>query len=274
MSSKEVTYRSGPRGGLNLSEVLAFRELFTTLAKRDLLGTYHSSVLGIAWRFLPPIFALCGYTIIFGLFGKISMPTSHPYAVALLCGLFPWLIFSSTVLAVSNSIIANSALIKKVYFPRLIAPLVSLADKLIDIFVGLVILIGLFYFTGIPIAPNLLPTLAYALWALLLGLAVGLWLSWICVLLRDLAHALPMLLQVLFYLSPVVYPTQSVPYPFRSYYELNPLVALIDGMRWSILGAGNWPIVPSLVAGVLTIVLLVGGLFFFRRAERILIDVL
>jgi lipopolysaccharide transport system permease protein len=202
------------------------------------------------------------------------MPTDHPYALVLFCGLFPWLIFSSTLLGVSNSILTNASLIKKVYFPRLIAPLVSLSDKAIDIGVGLVILTVLLLVSGVPIGPQLIYAFVYVAWAVLLGLAIGLWLAWISVLARDIGHALPMMLQVLFYLSPVVYPTQAVPEPYRSFFALNPVVSIIDGMRWSVLGAGSPPGLYAVLALAITALLLVGGLAFFRRAEAVLIDIL
>lgn len=262
------------RDFLGLSELWSHLDLVRMLVKRELLGTYSNTMLGIVWRLTTPLTTLAGYSLVFGLFGQVKFATSAPYPVVLFCGLLPWLIFSTTLVSLSNSIFQNSALITKIYFPRLIPLIVSLIDKLVDMAVGLCILVALLVATGLPIGMGMLETVVYLVWALVLAFAAGLWLSWITVLFRDIRHALPMALQFVFYLSPVVYPISAVPEKYQWVFQINPVVSIINGMRWSILGLGSPPNGWTVYALIVTFLLLIGGLIFFRRAERVLVDIL
>jgi len=266
----------GTRSGfdLGLAELVEHRHLIATLAKRDLRGLYQQSMLGLFWRIFPTLFAMGGYSLIFGLFGQVKLGGDLPYFLVLYCGLMPWMIFSTTLSAVVHSVVANAALIKKAYFPRLIAPLVSLADKLIDVIVGFTVLVIMLLIVKVPLGPGLLLALAYIVWGIVLAFSIGLWLAWLHVLLRDVGHGIPVAMQALFYLSPIVYPSSAVPAAFRTVYKLNPIVALVDGVRWQALGVGQPPGWETLWAVGLTVILLVGGLWFFRRVEGVLMDVL
>lgn len=275
-SDDTVVYKASETSLLDfgLGDVYAFRNMLLTLVRREWQGLYQQSFLGLFWRFLPPLFAMGGYSIVFGLFGRVSLGGDYPYFLVLYCGLMPWMIFSSTLGAVINSVVNNAALIKKVYFPRLIVPLISVVDKFLDIVVGMMLLVILLVYVHVPLGWNLLLAAAYAFWALTLAFAVGLWLAWINGLFRDISHGIPVVLQVLFYMSPIVYPTHSVPESFRWIYQANPIVPLIDGVRWGVLNMGDPPGSETVVALAVTAVLLVGGLWFFRRVETVLFDVL
>jgi lipopolysaccharide transport system permease protein len=266
--------RERSRFDLGLKELVDHRQLVASLTKRDLAGLYQQSLLGLFWRFFPTLFALGGYSLIFGLFGHVDLGGGQPYFVVLYCGLMPWMIFSSALTATIHSIAGNSALIKKAYFPRLVAPLVSVIDKIVDVVIGFAVLIILLVGLRVPLGPGLLLALLYTVWAVVLGFSIGLWLTWLQVLLRDVGHGVPVFLQLMFYLSPIVYPTSSVPAAYRIIFRLNPIVPVIDGMRWAVLGTGNPPGLGTWAALGFTGFLLIGGLWFFRRAESVLVDVL
>ncbi|HEY1259692.1 MAG TPA: ABC transporter permease [Stellaceae bacterium] len=262
------------RWDLGLKEVFAYRELLMQLLRRDMMGMLHQSALGFLWRIIAPVFMIGGYTFIFAVLGKLPKVEGNPYFLTLYAAVLPYNLLIGTLFDTVNSISANSAIIKKIYFPRLIFPIVAVINKVVDFLIGIIVLVLMLLAMGRAPSALMVAVLPFALWALIAGLAAGLWLAYLNVLYRDISIGLPIVTQILFYLSPVVYPSQFVPEPFRTLMQINPLVGIIDGSRWAMLGT-TWVLGPaSLVSLMLTLLLLVGGFIFFRRTERVLADVL
>jgi lipopolysaccharide transport system permease protein len=257
---------------LALGDLWAYRELVFFLVWRDLKVRYKQTVLGIAWAVLQPLVTVIIFTTLFSRLA--GLPSEGvPYPVFTLAALLPWQLFAAAVTGSSNSLVGSSNLLTKVYFPRLIIPIAAVVSTLADFVISLVLLAGLMaWYHIVPTAGILLLPL-FVLQALALALAIGLWTSALNVQYRDVQYALPFALQVLLFASPVAYSATLVPAgTWRVVYGLNPLVGVIQGFRWALLGAAP----PGLLAEVsvlVTLVVLVGGLFFFKRMEDRFADV-
>lgn len=274
-SSSVVTVIEPPRGWLqlNLREVWRYRDLLSLLVWRDLSARYRQSVVGYGWAFIKPIVTVLIFTLVFG--GLAELPSDDvPYPLFTLAALIPWLYFSTALTGVSTSVTSGGHLLTKVYFPRLILPLSSLGAGLVDLVFQLVLCFGLMLWFGTtPRWPLLLLPLFVVL-TIAAALAFGLWLTALNVRYRDVGHAVPFLLQTWMWLSPVVYSSALVPEKWRWVYGINPLVGIIEGFRWCLLGTRP----PDPVALALSVggmgVLLIGGLAFFRRQEAAFADVI
>lgn len=258
---------------LNLRELWHYRDLLYILAQRDVKLRYKQTVLGVAWVVLQPLVASLIFAVIFGLFADLPSD-GVPYLLFVFAGMLPWNYFSGALQRAGNSLIGDARLISKVYFPRLIIPLASTFAVLIDFAVSLVVffVLALFYRSGLSWQIVALP---YFLLITTLGaVGVSLWLSALNVQYRDFMYALPFLIQVWMFASPVVYSSSLIPEPWRRLYALNPAVGYIEGFRWSLLGQAtlDWWMVVS--ATVISLLAFVGGAFFFRRVERTFADVI
>jgi lipopolysaccharide transport system permease protein len=257
-----------------LRDIWRFRELFYVLAWRDVSVRYKQTVVGIAWAVVRPALSTVVLTIVFGKLGKLPSGGT-PYAVLVLTGMLPWQLFSSALTESSGSLLSNSNLITKVYFPRLIIPGSSLITSLVDFSISLVILAALMI--GYRVVPGwqivFLPL--FVLMALLAAAAMGTWISALNVKYRDFAYVVPFLTQLGLYISPVGFSSSLVPSKWRLLYSLNPMVGVIDGFRWSILG-GSVPIQwPGFLISLSIVVLgVVAGFAYFRRTERSFADVI
>ena len=256
---------------IHIRDLWAYRELGYFLVWRDLKVRYRQTALGIAWAVLQPTVTVLIFTIIFSRLARLPSE-GVPYPVFALAALLPWQLFSTAVTASSNSLVGNANLLTKVYFPRLIVPIgavFSLADFLIS---SLLLAMLMTWYHIVPGAGVVLLPL-FILQALLLALGIGLWASALNVRYRDVQYAMPFAMQILLFLSPVAYSAALVPTGrWQVFYALNPLVGTIQAFRWALLGADPpWPfIVPS---GIVTVVLLIGGLMFFARMENSFADV-
>jgi len=250
-----------------------YRELAGFLAWRDIKVRYKQAVLGIAWAVLQPAVQTVLLTFVFGKLAK--MPDGGiPYALLVLCGLLPWQLFTAAFNGAGNSLVGNSHLISKVYFPRLIVPVSALAVALVDFGVMLVLalpIIALFgYFPGWPLL--LLP--AFILLALVIALGAGLWITALTVKFRDFRFITPFILQIGLFVTPVGYRADFLP-NWRDLLALNPLAGVVDGVRWSLLGGRTAIYLPGLALSVVVAAMLLGtGLWFFRRTERQFADVI
>jgi lipopolysaccharide transport system permease protein len=258
---------------LNLAEIWHFRDLLFSLAGRDLRLRYKQTALGVVWVVLQPLMAAGIFSFVFG---KVAqMPSDGlPYFLFSYAGLLGWNLFSSTVTKVSGSLVGNAHLISKVFFPRLVLPLSSVPSVLIDFAVAVAMMAVLMGMYGV--APGLELALFPALIGLLLLLAtgIGLCLASLMVSYRDVAYVLPVALQILLYASPIAYSVAAVPQHLRVWFDLNPLAAILEAMRWSIFGRGamDWTML-GYSAAVSVAVMLV-GLFSFKRMERKFADVI
>lgn len=252
-----------------------YRELFLILAWRDVAVRYKQTVIGALWAFLRPFMTMVVFTVVFGSLAKLPTEGTTPYAVMVFAGLLPWTLFSSVLSEASNSVISNSNLISKVYFPRMIVPLGTVVVALIDFMVSLVILAGLMLWYGIAPGWQILLLPLFVLMALLAAIGPALWAASLIVHYRDFRFLIPFGIQIGLYVSPVGFSSKVVPEQFLLPYSLNPLVGVIDGFRWCILG-GESPIYwPGFVASLAIIAaLLAWGIRAFRRSERAFADML
>jgi lipopolysaccharide transport system permease protein len=246
-----------------------YRELFFILAWRDVTVRYKQTVAGVAWAFIRPFATMVVFTVVFGQLAKLPTGGHVPYAIMVFAGLLPWTLFASVLADASNSVIANSNLISKVYFPRLIVPVSTVVVALVDFLVSLVILAGLMVWFGVVPGWQILLLPLFVAIAILASIGPSLWASAIIVKYRDFRFVVPFLLQFGLYVSPVGFSSTVVSERWRLLYSINPLVGIIDGFRWCIAGGGSPIYLPGfLLSLAITAVLLWWGVTKFRRTER------
>mgnify|MGYP001030038386 CR=1 FL=1 len=269
-----ITYLKPSKGWLSIDfkELWRYRELIFFLTWRDIKVRYKQAVLGVAWAILQPLLTMVIFTVIFG--NLLNTPSQGlPYPLFSLTALLPWQLFASALQRSSISLVGNANLLTKIYFPRLAIPLASVLAALVDFAVYFVVLLGVMIYYQYWPGWNILWLPLLVLLALLTALAVGLWLSALNVQYRDVQHMVPFIIQAWMYASPIVYPIETIPEGiWRSLYSLNPMVGVIQGFRWGLLG-GDPPDVTMLISGVVVIILLVSGLYYFRRMEKTFADV-
>lgn len=257
---------------VNFSEIWEYRELVFFLVWRDVKVRYKRAVLGVAWAVVQPLVTMIIFTVVFGRLA--GLPSEGiPYPLFTLAALLPWQLFAGAVTGASNSLVGNSALLSKVYFPRLIVPLASVAATLVDFCVSLGLLFGLMAWYRYLPPPAIVALPVFAVMALTTAFAIGLWTSALTVKYRDVQYLLPFALQVLLFASPVAYSAEIVPDgPLKVAYALNPLVGIIQGFRWSLLGTEPAGAMMA-VSFVGVLLVLAGGMFVFRRMEASFADV-
>ena len=251
------------------SDLWRYRELLLILAWRDVSVRYKQTVVGIAWAFIRPFLTTVVFTVVFGHIAKMSDNDTVPYAIIVIGGLLPWTLFSSILGDASGSVVANSNLISKVYFPRLIVPLATVLVVIIDFGVSLSILAGLMIWYGIVPGWQILMLPVFLLLALLASLGPAIWAAAVIVKYRDFRFVIPFVLQFGLYVSPVGFPSSIVPERWRLLYHLNPMVGIIDGFRWSIVGGDSPIYLPGFFLSLVVIAFFLWwGIWTFRRIER------
>jgi lipopolysaccharide transport system permease protein len=262
----------GRWSAVGVRDLWRFRELLYFLTWRDVKVRYKQTLLGAAWALLQPFMTMVVFTFVFNHFGKIKADV--PYPLFALSGLALWFYFSNAVNLTSGSLVANSALITKVYFPRLAVAISPLFSGLVDLGLALLVVGGTMAYYGFtpPLQILLLP--AFVGLALLTALGIGLFLSALNVRYRDVRYAVPFMMQIWLYLSPIAYPSSLVGHGLRrTIYNLNPMTGVVDGFRWSLLGSGRLRPGEVAVSALAALVLLAGGLVYFSRTERTFADV-
>jgi len=275
-ATTEFTLRIEPTRGffkLDLAAVWEYRELLYFLVWRDVKVRYKQTIIGAAWAILQPLMTMMIFTVIFGNFAKIPSD-GLPYSIFAYTALMPWNYFSQAISRGGISLVGEANLIVKVYFPRLIIPIASVVAPLTDFFMSFLVLIVMIAWFGIVPGWNVLYLPVFLLLALMTGLAVVLWLSPLNVRYRDVSHTIPFLIQFWLYASPVAYPVSLVPEKWRLLYSLNPMVGVIEGFRWTLLGTEAPAFDVIAVSAVMVVVLLLGGIVFFKRMERTFADVI
>ncbi len=257
---------------INLGDLWRYRELLFMLAQRDIKLRYKQTALGLIWVILQPLVASVIFAVVFGRLARLESD-GMPYLLFAFTGLVGWNYFSDSVNRGGNSLVGQANLITKVYFPRLLIPLSSTVAVLVDLGVSLVALTLLMVIYRVLPTWQLLTLPFFLLLILLLAAGVSFWLSALGVYYRDFVFAMPFVIQVWMYASPVVFATSIIPVPWRPLFALNPMVGALEGLRWAILGTNTltWEIVA--VSVVTTLLLFFSGLFFFRRVERTFADV-
>jgi lipopolysaccharide transport system permease protein len=259
------------RGLVDWSEFWAYRELVYFLTWRDVKVRYKQTALGAAWAVLQPLLTMVVFSIFFGRLAGVPSG-GVPYSVFAFAALVPWTYFANAVTQASNSLVQQEEMLTKVYFPRVIVPMAAVLAGLVDVTIAFTVLVGMMLVYGIvPTAAVLfLPLLV--VFAAVTAFAVGLWLSALNVRYRDVRYTLPFIVQVWLFASPVAYPTSLVPEAWRPIYALNPMVGVIDGFRWALLGDVPAPGPGFWVSVFVVVALLGGGLAYFRRMERSFAD--
>lgn len=257
---------------LQLKELWAYRELLYFLIWRDVKVRYKQTVLGVAWAIIQPVFTMVVFSLFFGRLAK--MPSDGiPYPLFSYAALVPWTFFAQGLTLASNSLVGSANLIKKVYFPRLSIPIAAVTSGLIDFSIAFIVLLGMMPYYGIVPTINVIWLPFLLLLTLMTSLGVSLWLSALNVQFRDVRYILPFLTQLWLFATPIAYPSSLLSEPWRTLYSLNPMVGVVEGFRWALLGAKTAP-GPMLIGSTLAaLALLVGGAFYFRRLEKTFADV-
>lgn len=256
---------------LNLPDLWAYRELLYFLTWRDVKVRYKQTVLGAAWAIIQPLFAMLIFTLFFGRLAGVPSD-GIPYPLFAYAGLLPWMFFSSAVTNSGNSLVGSSNLITKVYFPRMVIPGAAVSASLVDFGIAFVILIFLMAYYGVAVTAGLLMLPALVALTMLLALGVGMWMSALNVKYRDVRHALPFLIQLWMFATPIVYPSSIVPERWRWALAFNPLAGIIEGYRASLFGLEiDWQMLG--ISTAVTLAVLVASAYMFRRMEKSFADV-
>jgi lipopolysaccharide transport system permease protein len=271
--AQEVIIESGGAERHYWREVWRYRELLRVLAWRDVSVRYKQTVIGAAWAIIRPFLTMVVFTVIFGKLANLPSEGTAPYAIMVFAGMLPWTFFSSALADSSNSIVGSANLISKVYFPRLIVPMATIGVGLVDFAINFVMLATLMiWYRFVPGWQIMLLPLFIAL-ALAVGLGPGLWFTALNVKYRDIRYIIPFLVQFGLYVSPVGYSSSIVPERWRLLYSLNPVVGVIDGFRWCILGGESQIYLPGFLLSIcLAAVLLWWGVRQFRKLENSFAD--
>lgn len=265
-----------PRTGwfdIDFAGVWKYRELLVFLVLRDVKVRYKQAALGAGWAIVQPVLAVLIFTLIFGTFARIPSD-GLPYPLFAFAAVMPWTYFAEAMRRASLGIVGDGALVSKIYFPRLIIPLANVLTPLADFVVTFCVFLVVMLWYGIYPGPHLLLVPVLLLISMTLSLAVGLWLGPINVRFRDVSHTLPFVIQIWMFATPIVYPLSMVPERFQALYALNPMVGVIEGFRWALLGRGTPDFEAMAVSGAVIVALLVGGLIFFRRSEPRFADII
>ena len=258
---------------LNLGELWRYRDLLMLLIWRDIAARYRQSVVGYGWALIKPVLSIVIFTFVFGQVAGLPSDGA-PYPIFSLTALLPWMFFSGALAGITGSVVGSGSLLSKVYFPRLILPVVSVTAGLAELAIQGVILGG--FMIWYRFAPGWQITLipVFLLMTIVTALAFGLWLTALNVKFRDIGMALPFVLQAWMWMCPIVYSSRMVPEKWRGWYGLNPMVGVIEGFRWSILGGAppDWEMM--LISFTVVAALFVGGLYYFRKVEMTFADII
>lgn len=257
---------------LQLRELWEYRELLYFLTWRDIKVRYKQTVLGAAWAVIQPFFMMVVFSLFFGLLARVPSD-GIPYPIFVYSALLPWQLFAHALAETSNSLVANERLITKVYFPRLVVPISAVLAGLVDFAIAFLILLVMMGYYGIYPRLAILTLPLFILLAVMTALGVGLWLSALNVQYRDVRYTLTFLTQFWLFATPVAYPSSLVPEPWRALYGLNPMAGVVEGFRWALLGRTEAPGILLAVSGPMVLLLLISGLYYFRRMEDTFADV-
>ena len=264
-----------PRSGwqlIDFKELKEYRDLFYFLVWRDIKVLYAQTVLGFFWAILQPVFQILVFTVIFGKVAKISTE-GIPYVLFSTVAIIPWTYMSQVMTTSSQSLVAGQGMLGKVYFPRLLFPLTSVLAKLVDFGISMLIVLGVIFYYRIVPTWNLLLFPVFVLTMICVSGGVGIWLSAMAIRFRDVKHAMTFAIRMLVYSAPIVYSASSIPEKYRIIYSLNPIVAVIEGFRACLLGTPiPWIYIwPGMITAA---ILFISAVFYFKRMERVFVDVI
>jgi lipopolysaccharide transport system permease protein len=257
---------------LHLGDLWNYRELLYFLVWRDIKVRYKQTALGAAWAIIQPFFTMLVFTIFFGRLANIQSD-GVPYALFSFVALVPWTFFANGLSQSADSLVGSANLIKKVYFPRLVVPLAAVLSGAVDFALAFLVLVGMIFYFGIVPTLNALWLLPLLVLALITALGMGLWLSALNVEFRDVRYVVPFLIQIWLFATPIAYPSSLLPEPWRTLYGINPMVGVVEGFRWALVGTNTAPGPMILVSSLAALVILVSGAYYFRRMEKTFADV-
>ena len=272
--SEELTMIKPSRGwvALNLKDLWKYRELVYFLIWRDIKVRYKQAALGVAWAIIQPLLTMVIFSVVFGKFGKLPTDNSIPYPLFTFAALLPWQLFASALQRAGTSLVGSANLITKIYFPRLIIPISAVVGGIADFAISFIILIGLMLYYKVYPTWNVLWIIPFTLLTFITALAVGLWLSAMNVRYRDVQQMIPFLIQAWMFASPVAYSARLITdRTWQLIYGLNPLAGIIQGFRWAMLG-GTPPGELMWISASVMVILLISGLYYFRRMEKTFAD--
>ena len=258
---------------IDFAELWQYRELLIFYAVRDIKVRYKQTLLGAAWAILQPVLTMVVFSIFFGKLAGVPSD-GLPYPVFSFCGLLPWQLFAFALTQSSNSLVQNAHVLTKVYFPRLIIPFSSVIAGLVDFVISFVVLVGIMLYYDITPGWALITLPLFVVLALAAALSVGLWLSALNVKYRDVCYTIPFLSQFWLFVTPVAYSSSLVPSKWQAVYAINPMVGVVEGFRWALLGKSAPPGDMLIVSVAATAILLAGGLFYFARMEKTFPDII
>lgn len=264
---------SSGRPSLELRQLWEYRELLYFFVWRDVKVRYAQTFLGAAWAILQPVLTMVAFTVFLGRLAGVPSDGA-PYPLFSYAALVPWTFFATGLGHGANSLSGSASLIDKVYFPRLLLPLAAVLGSALDFVLAFSVLVVLLIVFGVMPPPQVVALPFFVLLLLVATLGVVLWLAALNARYRDVRHAVPFLVQLLLLVTPVAYPSSLLPASWRAVYALNPMVGVVEGFRWSLLGTGDSPGLPLLVSTITAFVLLVSGAYYLRRTERTVADVL
>jgi len=258
---------------LNLKELWEFRELMGIFVWRDLKVRYRQTVIGVLWAILQPVLTMVIFSIFFGRLAGIPSD-SMPYPIFSYAALVPWTFFANSINLASVSLVNHTEMIKKIYFPRLTMPVAAILSILVDFVLAFSVLLGMMLYYGYVPTINVLWFPFFVLLTMMTALGVGLWFSAMNVQFRDVRYMVPFITQAWFFATPVAYPSSLLSEPWRTLYGLNPMVGVVEGFRWALLGTDTAPGPIVFVSFLVALLIFVSGLYYFRRTEKIFADVI
>lgn len=274
MKSELLVIEAGRAERQYWKDIWRYRELFYFLAWRDILVRYKQTAIGIAWALIRPFLTMVVFTVVFGNIAKLPSGGA-PYPILVFSAMLPWQFFANALSECSNSLISNSNLISKVYFPRMIVPTSSVIVSFVDFMISGIILLGLMAWYNFVPDLRILTLPLFVLIAFAAAMGSGLWLAALNVEYRDFRYIVPFIVQFGLYISPVGFSSSVVPEQWRLIYSLNPMVGVIDGFRWAILGGNSSIYLPGFALSIgLVVLILITGIWYFRRTERTFADVI
>lgn len=256
---------------LRVKELWDYRELLYFLVWRDVKVRYKQTALGATWAIIQPFFTMVVFSLFFGRLAKVPSD-GVPYPIFSYTALVPWTFFAYGLSQASNSVVTSSNLITKVYFPRLIIPIATVLSGVVDFALAFVVLLGMMLYYGVAPTFNVLWLPVFLLLALITALGVGLWLSALNVKYRDVRYVVPFITQFWMFATPIAYPSSLLSEPWRTIYGLNPMVGVVEGFRWALLGTNTAPGPIIAVSSLAALIILIGGAFYFRRLEKTFAD--
>jgi lipopolysaccharide transport system permease protein len=257
---------------LGLRELWQYRELLLFFVWRDIKVRYKQTVLGLLWAIIQPFFTMVIFSLFFGRLAQVPSD-GIPYPIFSYAALVPWTFFANALTQASNSLVAGANMLKKIYFPRLTMPVATVLAGIVDFVLAFLVLLGMMVYFGITPTVNVIWLPFFLLLALVTSLGVGLWLSAMNVQFRDVRYIVPFLTQAWLFATPIAYPSSLLPEFWRPFYGLNPMVGVVEGFRWALLGSDSAPGPMILPSALVAIVLFVSGAFYFRRMEKSFADI-